>query len=126
MSKKMKRILSLLLTLALVLGLLPGNAQAAGIVKSKDKLNAGKVYTEAENALLENDVFAAISAVTAQSDTAQVMGGVSQMTEADYITILPEVIEAIENSETYAAGTLQQNGRHVLIASARLQVPFPS
>ena len=95
MSKQFRRLMSLILTLILTLGLAQNIASAAG-QKPSGEASAARVYTEADNALLENDVFAKISAVTA--DSAQPMGGVSKMTEANYIAMLPEVIDAIKGS----------------------------
>ncbi|MBR1758823.1 MAG: InlB B-repeat-containing protein [Lachnospiraceae bacterium] len=114
MSNKFRRLLSLVVTLALILGLLPSVAQAAGSISAGSKVKASKVYSEAENTLLDNDVFAKISEVTAGSGTAQIQGGVSQMTEADYIAILPEVVSAIKSSDTYVEGSLQQNGNFLV------------
>lgn len=39
-----------------------------------------------------------------------IQGDVSILAEQDYVDMLPEIIEVIENSETYVEGTLQQNG----------------
>ena len=111
MSKQFRRLMSLFLTLILTLGLAQSIASAAG-QKPSGEASAARVYTEADNAQLENDVFAKISAVTA--DSAQLMGGVSKMTEANYIAMLPEVIDAIKSSKTYVAGSLQQNGNFLV------------
>ena len=111
MSKQFRRLMSLIRTLILTLGLAQNIASAAG-QKPSGEASAARVYTEADNALLENDVFAKISAVTA--DSAQPMGGVSKMTEANYIAMLPEVIDAIKGSKTYVAGSLQQNGNFLV------------
>ena len=111
MSKHFKRLLSLLLTLVMILGLTALDANAAG-GKADAKLDEAHVYTEAENALLENDVFALISSV--QADAAQTMGGIGSLTEADYISLIPSVIEAIKSSETYVEGSLQQNGNFLV------------
>ncbi len=107
MSKHFKRLMALLLTLVMILGAMGIDAGAAGN-KADARIDGAHVFTEAENALLENDVFALISSV--QADTAQTMGGIGSLTEADYVSMVPSVIQAIKRSETYVEGTLQQNG----------------
>lgn len=111
MSKHFKRLMSLLLTLVMILGAIGLNANAAGN-KADARLDDAHVYTEAENALLENDVFALIS--SAQADAAQAMGGIGSLTEADYINMVPSVISAIKSSKTYVKGSLQQNGNFLV------------
>ena len=101
--------MALLLTLVMILGAMGIDAGAAGN-KADARIDDAHVFTEAENALLENDVFALISSV--QADAAQTMGGIGSLTEANYISMFPSVIEAIKSSETYVEGTLQQNGIH--------------
>ena len=111
MSKRFKRLLSLMLTLVMILGLTPGMASGAGN-EQPDGAAEVHVYTEEENALIDNDVFAAISAKTAE--VAQPMGGVGVMTEEDYIAMIPDVINIVKNSATYKEGTLQQNGNFLV------------
>ncbi|MBQ6076352.1 MAG: InlB B-repeat-containing protein [Lachnospiraceae bacterium] len=111
MSKRFTRLLSLLLAVTLILGLTPAAASAAG-KDQPDGTAPVHVYTEEENALIDNDVFASITAKTAE--IAQPMGGVGKMTEEDYIAMIPEVIEVIENSSTYVPGSLQQNGNFLV------------
>ena len=110
MSKQFKRLFALLLVLAMVMSVLPAAfAEGASISGRGD---ASRVYTEADNAILDNDVFAKIADVTAGA--ASRMGGISRMTEANYIALVPQVVEAIESSETYVPGTLQQNGNFLV------------
>ena len=106
MSKQFKRLTILILSFAVLFGVLSTPSKASA------RTGAVHVYTEEENAVLENDVFAKISLV--QAETAQPMGGISSMTEADYVNMVPDVIEAIESSETYVPGTLQQNGNFLV------------
>ena len=109
MSKQFKRLFALLLVLAMVAGLLPTMAAAGGRTSNSGRIDRDHVFTDADNAILDNDVFAKISKV--ETGAAIRMGGTTQsMTEEDYIRIIPQVIEAIESSETYVPGTLQQNG----------------
>ena len=99
-----KRLLSLLLTLVLLLGLCPTTAQAKKF--TDDPVNDEPyVFTDKDNAVLDNDVFTRINAVTdsIQKPRAELM-------EQDYIDKLPEVIEAIKTSDTYVEGTLMQHG----------------
>ena len=65
MSKQFKRIFALLLVLAMVLSVLP-TAFASGVGIS-GRADAEHVYTEEENAILDNDVFAKIEAVKANA-----------------------------------------------------------
>ncbi|MBQ7601354.1 MAG: InlB B-repeat-containing protein [Lachnospiraceae bacterium] len=111
MRKHFKRLLSLLLTFVMILGLSGITANAAGN-KADARIDGAHVYTEAENALLENDVFASISSL--RSDAAQAAGGLSRLTEADYIRMVPDVISAIKSSATYVEGSLQQNGNFLV------------
>ena len=78
--------------------------------------NGVHVYTDAEYLALDNDVFALIANVEAQAtaNLTSVNGTSYYPTEADYIDMVPEVIEAIESSATYVEGTLQQNGNFLV------------
>ena len=108
MKKSFKCVMSLLLAVALLFGLLPTQAYAAGKKGNSSGKEAVHLYTEEENALLENDVFAKINEL--EANTAQTMGGQANLAESDYIAMIPDVIAAIKSSETYVAGSLQQNG----------------
>ena len=110
MKKQFKRLISVLLAMVMVLGLLPLTSFAWERESNLDRRT--RVYTEEENAAIEEDVFAKISAVTAEAS--RPMGGTSRLTEADYISLLPQVIEAIESSDTYLEGSLQQNGNFLV------------
>ena len=110
MKKQFRHFCSILLTLAMIIGLLPVTASAAGAQRGIAQLV--HEFTEEENALLEEDVFARIESVT--GEVAQTMGGVGHMTEANYISMIPSVIAAIESSETYVEGSLQQNGNFLV------------
>ena len=112
MSKQFKRLFALLLVLAMVAGLLPTMAAAGGRTSNSGRIDRDHVFTDADNAILDNDVFAKISKV--ETGAATRMGGISSMTEADYVRILPQVIKAIESSSTYVPGTLQQNGNFLV------------
>ena len=101
----MKRILALLLCTVLLLTVFPVSASADKTEPKEDEIY---VYTEADNALIDEDVFASIEEV--KLDAAEACGGIGRMKEQDYIALIPQVIEKIENSATYVPGTLQQNG----------------
>ena len=107
MKKQYKRLISVLMAMLMVFGLLPLASFAAGPASSGRE--QAHVYTEAENAALERDVFAKISSLTANA--AEPMGGVARMTEADYVAMLPDVIKG-------TATALRGSGltRHALIA----------
>ena len=104
--RKSKRILSLLLALLLLLTLLP-----AGSLAAEGQTNAAAdepyVFTEEDYALVENDVFARITDLEAE-EIHPTRG--NPPTPEDYVKILPQVIEAIEASETYVDGSLVRNG----------------
>ena len=104
----MKRLTSLILALLLLLmtGMLP--VASAVSMNHADVKPEAYVFTEADNAAIETDVFASISQI--EQSSAQTKGGIGHLKEQDYIKMLPQVIEAIESSETYKKGTLQQNG----------------
>ena len=112
MRKQFKRLFALLLVLAMVAGLLPTMAAAGGRATVSGDAEMARPYTEEDNAILENDVFAKIAQVEAGAATR--MGGLSRMTESDYIRIVPQVVDAIKSSETYVPGTLQQNGNFLV------------
>ena len=101
-----KRILSLILALLLILTLLP-----AGSLAAEGQTNAAAdepyVFTEEDYALVENDVFARITDLEAE-ELHPARG--TPATPDDYARILPQVIEAIESSETYVEGSLVRNG----------------
>ena len=111
MKKQFKRLISILLAMVMVFGLLP-MASFALSRESGDQARRVDTYTEAQNAEIEADVFAKIDALT--TEASQTMGGRSRMKESDYIKLVPDVIEAIESSETYVPGTLQQNGNFLI------------
>ena len=109
MKKTTKRLLAVLLAVVLVIGLLPSFALAGHRIDGEGKASeSAYVFTEADHAVLQNDVFARIENVKAAS--AAQLGGIGRMTEQDYIDLVPQVISAIESSETYVPGTLRQNG----------------
>ena len=107
MRKAWKRLLSLLVAFALLTGIAPG-AFALGTGAS----SGVRVYTEAENRRIDDDVFARIAAV--EEGFAERHDGIGGMTEADYIALVPDVIEAVKGSETYVKGSLQQNGNFLV------------
>jgi hypothetical protein len=111
MSKKLKNLLALLLTMVMLLGMLPTLAFAADFRAGGIERKV-HVYTEAENAKLENDVFAKIQSV--KTTAAKRMGGIEYMTESDYVSLIPQVIKTIKSSSTYVDGTLQQNGNFLV------------
>ena len=111
MRKPFKRLFALLIVLTMVVGLLPVfHAAAETGISGEGRLD--RPITEEDNAILDNDVFAKIAAV--EAGTASTMGGISRMTESDYIRIVPQVVKAIESSATYVPGTLQQNGNFLV------------
>ena len=101
------KLLALLLTMVMLLGLTPTLAFGADAATGtgSDPIH---VYTEEENAVLDNDVFTKIQAV--KDAAAATMGGIGNMTETDYAAIVPQIVNAIKNSDTYVEGSLQQNG----------------
>ena len=109
MYRHFRKLLAVLLTLALIVGLLPTLATAQN---NTNRANRVHIYTEAENRVIEDDVFNKIDAV--KSNAAMKLGGVSKMVEADYVRMIPEVIDAIKSSETYVPGTLQRNGNFLV------------
>ncbi len=70
-----------------------------------------RVFSQADDQLLEDDVFAKIEAVTAPSS-----GGMKKaprhapQTEEDFAALVPQVKQAVESSDTYVEGTLRDNG----------------
>ena len=109
MRKTTKRFFAILLAVTMLVGLLPTLTLAGSAFDGEGKASESVyVYTEADNAALQNDVFAKIENVKAEAATQ--LGGIGKMTERDYIDLVPQVISAIESSATYVPGTLQQNG----------------
>ncbi len=100
----MRRILAILLSVFMLVSVIAVPVSA----REGEQEDKPYVFTEADNALIEQDVFASIEAIKA--DAAQTCGGIGKMTEQDYAALVPQVIEAVEASETYVPGTLQQNG----------------
>ena len=108
MSNWFKRFWAFILTAILLFTAFPA---VVGAQDTDDgKKDAPHVFTEADETLLENDVFAKIEAVTAPSS-----GGARKapkrapQTEADFAALIPQVKEAVETSDTYLAGTLREN-----------------
>ena len=107
MLKHTRKLLAVLLVMVLVLGLFP--TFAAAQTTSAKRVH---VFTALENAALDTDVFAKIE--IAKANAAQPMGGVAKLQEADYVNMIPQVIDAIKSSKTYVPGTLQQNGNFLV------------
>ena len=103
MRKTTKRLFALLLVLAMIVSLLPTIASAR-FDGEADPTEPVYVYTEEDNAIIQNDVFAKIETVKAEA--ASQLGGIGKMTEQNYVDLVPQVIKAIESSETYVPGTL--------------------
>ena len=119
MSKNLKRLMSVLMSFIILIGMTNIQANAAlGTASRTTKSN--HVYTAAENALIDRDVFAKI--MTVEVNAARPMGGISRLTEANYINMIPDVISAIESSETYVPGSLQRNG-NFLVWQTTLGIP---
>ena len=103
-----KSALCTLLTLALLLDLLPAAAFSASDTGRSAAPDDGMyVFTEADNALIDEDVFALIAEV---EDKTIVPRRGKAPTPEDFVKILPQVIEAVEASETYVEGSLVRNG----------------
>ncbi len=108
MNKHLKRLTAFLLALVMVL--------STGIVSSSSALTESEeplhVYTEEEYKTIDDDVFALIG--SAKEDALQTKtytyGESAYLTLDDYISLIPDVISAVESSKTYVEGTLQQNG----------------
>ena len=107
MLKHTRKLFAVLLVMVLVLGLFP--TFAAAETTSAKRVH---VFTALENAALDTDVFAKIE--LAKANAAQPMGGVAKLQEADYVNMIPQVIDAIKSSKTYVPGTLQQNGNFLV------------
>ena len=104
--RKTMRILSLLLALLLVVTLLPAGSFAAD-GQADETAEVPYVFTEEDSALIDNDVFAMITDVEAE-EIHPTRG--NPPTPDDYAAILPQVIEAVEASDTYVEGSLVRNG----------------
>ncbi len=107
MLKHTRKLFAVLLVMVLVLGLFPTFAAAQTTTAKRVH-----VFTALENAALDTDVFAKIE--LAKANAAQPMGGVARLQEADYVNMIPQVIDAIKSSKTYVPGTLQQNGNFLV------------
>ena len=101
MNHAFKRLLALVLSAVLLLGLFP---TAFGAERA-DIDDGIYVYTDADFALLNNDVFDRIDVV--KTEAAQAFGGLERMDEADFVSLVPQVIRAVEASDTYVPGTLE-------------------
>ena len=117
-----KRVLSMILILVLIAGLAPHSVHA-----EKKRTDPGKeglyVYTDGDKAILDSKIFSKIADVV---ETARKRIGLSDettgaegrfgaaLTEEDYAALVPQVIEAVESSDIYVEGSLQQNGVFLL------------
>ena len=109
MKKTLNRMLALALLLILLTGILPLPADASPAEPPQpDRSDPAYVFTDEDNALLEQDVFAEIEQIEAEAESLR--GKPVPMTEQHYIQLIPRVVEAVERSETYVPGTLRQNG----------------
>ena len=69
MNKSFRRLLALLIAVVMVVGLLPA-AVFAETPKETDAAKPIHVFTEADNAILDNDVFARIDTVKTEAAAA--------------------------------------------------------
>ncbi|MBO4819434.1 MAG: hypothetical protein J5528_04770, partial [Firmicutes bacterium] len=111
----MKNSFKRLAALLLILMMIASSCVSAFGLSEAAKEKKVHVFTDEEFAVLDEDVFGLITDIelSAQADMTAAYGEASYLTEADYIALVPEVIAAIEASDTYAAGTLQQNGNFI-------------
>ena len=112
MKNSFKRLTALLLVLLMIIS---SGVSAFGSTLNRPgsiQERRDHVYTAEEYAALDEDVFGMIATVeqSAQADMTAAYGESSYLQEADYIALVPDVIAVIEASDTYAEGTLQQNG----------------
>ena len=113
----MKKFFNRLVTLflSLLLGLLSINA-AVSAKGAGTSASSPRVFTDADSALLDNDVFAKIKGIqeNALAEKVSVQGRSAALVEADMVNMIPDVINAIITSDTYVHGTLQQNGNFLV------------
>ncbi len=99
---------TLLLAVNLLLNLCLVSAEEVEDLSSTSPQDA-YVFTELDEQMLEEDVFAKISKMT--QNTAMQQGySVRDLTQDDYVALLPQVIKAVESSDTYLPGSLSQMG----------------
>ncbi|MBQ9374454.1 MAG: hypothetical protein IJU06_06580, partial [Oscillospiraceae bacterium] len=111
MSKHLKKLLALILALAMITTMFPAVMAAEHFIEDEMDLDKPYVYTQADFDELQTDVFASIENIKVEA--AQKMGGIGVMKEADYANLIPQVIRAVESSSTYAKGTLEQHGNYL-------------
>ena len=111
MSKHLKKLLALILALAMITTMFPAVMAAEHFIEDEIDLDKPYVYTQADFDELQTDVFASIENIKVEA--AQKMGGIGVMKEADYASLIPQVIRAVESSSTYAKGTLEQHGNYL-------------
>ena len=87
MSNQFKRILAIILVLAMILSVMPTVFAEGNRVSGE--ADAATPISERSNRIVEDDVFAAIAEL--ETEAARPMGGQSRMTEADYINLVPQV-----------------------------------
>ena len=113
---KIKRLISFVLTLLLILGLAPDSVYAKKFTASTDE---PYVYTAEDRAVLDREVFSRINDVieTARKrigseDELNGAKGHSRavLTEDDYVALIPEIIATVKSSDIYVEGSLQENG----------------
>ena len=110
MKKWLTKLFALLLTLVMLLGIAPTLAFGTDAAENGKTDEPVHVYTAEEHALLDNGVFADIQTVKDTAATRKAGG----MTEADYVALIPQVIAAVESSDTYVPGSLQRNGNFLV------------
>ncbi len=101
----MKKIIVFGLSLVMIACMFPASAMAEGGEPEGKEFDPEKIEK-----VLDDDVFADIDIVKKEYAAKFRQGDTSALTDQDYIDMVPEVIKVIKNSETYAEGTLQENG----------------
>ncbi len=120
MRRWMSKLFALLLTAVMLLGVMPTLAFGTDAETNEKNADPIHVYTDEENALLDNGVFAEIEAVKNTAATRR--GGAGNLTEADYAAVVPQVAAAVMKSDTYVPGTLQKRG-NLLVWQTTVGIP---
>ena len=86
MSKHLKKLLALILALAMITTMFPAVMAAEHFIEDEMDLDKPYVYTQADFDELQTDVFASIENIKVEA--AQKMGGIGVMKEADYASLI--------------------------------------
>lgn len=111
MNFQYKNLFTAFISFVIVVGFLSTFTNASPTPEA-DRHEPEYIYTNEDYDILYNDIFAKINSI--KEKKSKLLHGSKELNEQDYTNLIPQVIKAVQNSETYINGTLQQNNNFLV------------